>query len=357
MYINYSGMKSIVFACFVMMTTCFGRTQDSLPLSWTELALPDTNGQWLQPPQRIPARPVWGHANGIQVGLSPLPGPRGLLRIYTPYLGHNEVKMINFIAFEPIVEGETRRGFSELEISALDSVRGKRFWSADDSSCTDALSAVFPARGIVEKINGIETLTVFIFSETFNNGAKVYTRLRFYEDRPFELELTSYACMSSKKLDYFILTATMGNFARLRTLFLEDSIKSSLELWPDYTDIHFAPHDYTRKDEMITDNKGGVYFIAAPNEENPLDVEYAPGTNEHWKYYGKVAAQYWYCPDPHEKLYGLVNGRYVYWAGTSIIPGGISFENFELLEPFRNGGRYVFGVTPLCAEAFINKCH
>ena len=74
----------------------------------------------------------WGHADGLQLGLQPEFGPRGLLRIFAPYLGHPAERLVNFIAIEPIVAGQTERGFSELEMSALDGVRGKRFWSTDE---------------------------------------------------------------------------------------------------------------------------------------------------------------------------------------------------------------------------------
>ncbi len=321
--------------------------------SFEKLSLPEKNGIWICPAQDGPAQPIWGFSDGIRVGLAPMPGPRGLLRICTPYLGHEDDKMINFIALEPVVAGQKQRGFSELEMSALDDVRGKRFWSSNDSLCTSPLLAEFPANGVIEDIDGTETLTVFIFSEPFDEGAKVYVRLRFFENQPYEVELTAYARDDSQKLDYFILTATMGNFARLRTLYLDDSTKSALDIWPEYTDIHFTVHDVTPVDEMIKDLSGAAYFIAAPNEVNPQEAIYASDTNDHWKYYGEKATQYWYCPKPTSELNGLVNGRYTYWASRSPIPGGVSFENFEFKEPFLNGAKYVFGVSPLAPDKFI----
>lgn len=320
-----------------------------------ELAPVEKNGIWIQPAQGKPARPVWGHVNGIRVGIAPMPGPRGLLRIYTPYLGHEEGKMINFIAFEPVPEGEKRRGFSELEMSRLDQVRGKRFWSANGPDCKEPLPEILPASGIVEQVNGTECLTVYIFSERFNNGARVFSRMRFFENRPYEVELTTNVCADSGGLDKFILTATMGNFARLRTLYLAEGTKSSQDLWPEYRDIHFAPHDFTPVDEMIRDASGGAYFIASPDEKKPQHADYAADTNEHWKYYGGRATQYWYCPDPDPGLTGLVNGRYTYWASQSPIPGGISFENVELNAPFKQGERYIFGVSPVSPAKFIRK--
>jgi hypothetical protein len=37
----------------------------------------------------------------------------------------------------------------------------------------------------------------------------------------------------------------------------------------------------------------------------------------------------------------------MYWNSKSPIPGGVSFENFELVSPFRQGEEFVFSVeTP-----------
>ncbi len=44
-----------------------------------------------------------------------------------------------------------------------------------------------------------------------------------------------------------------------------------------------------------------------------------------------------------------VNGRGVYWASRSPIPGGISFENFEMVAPFQQGQEFWFGVEPMPA--------
>jgi hypothetical protein len=344
-----------ILSVIFLVTIVFQANALSPVKSWKELTPPEVNGNWVQPTQEKPAQPVWGHVNGIQVGLAPMPGPRGLLRIYTPYLGQPEGKMINFVALEPIPAGEEYRGLSELEMSELDGVRGKRFWSSDDSLQTNPLSEEFPARGVIRKINGVETLTVFIFSEPFKNGAKVYIRLRFFENRPYEIELSTYACRDSRKLKNFILTATMGNYARLRTVYLEGSTKSSVNLWPGYKETDFAPHIAYPLKKMIRNKNGYAYFIAAPNEKNPWEATYSPDTNQHWKYQGAIATQYWYSPKPDLSLEGLVNGRFAYWASKSPIPGGIAFENFELKEKFRNGATFIFGVCPGSPEDLINR--
>jgi len=41
-----------------------------------------------------------------------------------------------------------------------------------------------------------------------------------------------------------------------------------------------------------------------------------------------------------------VNGRTTYWGNSGKIPGGVSYENFELQAPFSVGQEFWFGVTP-----------
>ncbi|WP_114791945.1 hypothetical protein U0035_14855 [Niabella yanshanensis] len=335
--------------CFLLVYAAAGAQ------NWKELATPQKGTKWVRPSQGTPAQPVWGHSKGLQVGLSPFPGPRGLLRIYTPYLGHKEAEVMNFIAFEPIVKGDSHRGLSELEMSKLDNQRGKRFWSANDSLSTTPVPENAPATGIIEKTGGTETLTVYIFSEPFDNGATVYTRLRFYEHQPYEVEITTYAAPGSRALEHFIVTATMGNYARLRNLYLQPGTVSPQKLWPDYREDGFTPHAHFSQSSFIKDRNGRAYFIAAPDEKNPSEAIYANGTNDHWKYYGQKATQYWYSSHYSEKMEGLVNGRYTYWASQSPIPEGIAYENFELKAPFAQGNTYVFGVSPLAADKFVKN--
>lgn len=314
----------------------------------------ESKGNWIQP--NGPSAPlIWGHKDGIRVGLPPMPGPRGLIRVYAPYLGHKEDKMINFIALEPIVQGENQRGFSELEQSFVDGKKGKLFISSNHPDEINFSQAGQFASGVIKVQKGIETLTLYVHSEPFGNGAKPYVRVRFYSDKPYEIELTTFTQAGSAPLDHCILTATMGNYARLRDLFLEDTTLSSLAIWPEYNDVHFTDHHSVPSEQMLRGADGAVYFVAASNERDLSKVTYAENTNDHWRYYGKNATQYWRVDHPAKPFYGLVNGRYAYWASKAPIPGGISYENFELKRPFKNGQVAVFGVSPLKPEVFVKQ--
>jgi len=322
--------------------------------AYKELHPPKENGIWIQPSEEGPAQPVWGFANGIQIGLAPMPGPRGLLRIYTPYLGHKDGTMINFIAVEPIPKGSVFRGLSELEMSSLDSVRGKRMWSSDTPTAVTSRDERYPAKGVITKENGFESLSFYVFVEPFDNGTKVFLRVRFYENKPYEVELSTFVYEGAPEPEYCILTATMGNYARLRNLYLGKEVINSGVIWPDYRESAFTEHESFAVSRMIRDREKRPYFIAAPDEKHPQKADYDASTVNHWKYYGKKATQYWYVPGDESGLEGLVNGRYAYWASTSPIPGGIAYENFELKQGFRNGQTFVFGVTPLNPKKFIH---
>jgi hypothetical protein len=66
-----------------------------------------------------------------------------------------------------------------------------------------------------------------------------------------------------------------------------------------------------------------------------------------WDYHSAKVTQYWRKPadEIHPDLVCAANGRYTYWLSQRPIPGGISFENLELREPFRSGQTFGFGFT------------
>ena len=303
-----------------------------------------SEGPWL----RADGVPRWGHRDGIRIGIPPLPGPRGLLRVYTPYLDHPPERLVNFIAVEPIAQGRAERGFSELEPSMLDpGERGKRMWAADDpDAAAHPDPSAGPARGVVAEIDGVETLTVWIGVERFDEGADVRVRVRFAADRPHEVEVAGFANEGSVPLAHLVLTATMGNWARLRVLRLADRIVTPADLWPGFTGTAFTEHGRFGLAELIRDG-GAAIVEAVGDEEDPWSVEYAPDTADHWRFLGRRSVQRWRVDDPHPELEARVNARWAYWASTSPIPGGPAFENVEIVEPFRQGAAFRFSGVPV----------
>ena len=250
------------------------------------------------------------------------------------------------------MERQTERGFSELESSALDGVRGKRFWSTDEFDATEQATATMPApaAGVVGAVSGVERLTFYVHSEPFDNGAIVSVRVRFRADRPHEVALAAFARTGSAPLAMCVLTATMGNFARLRCLHLRDRIVTPAQLWPGFGGDHFAEHARFGLDELTRTADGGVEVIATPDEPRPHEADYAEGTAEHWKYFGSLAAQGWRVERPDPALEVLVNARAAYWASSHPIPGGASFENFEVVQPFADGQEATFWIEPCVSQ-------
>jgi hypothetical protein len=295
---------------------------------------------WVLPATDGPAQPVWGIKGGVHVGLWPAPGPRGLIRIYTPYLGQPERQPLNFVAVEPIVDG--RRGFSELEHSAWDNAQGKRAWqtAALDSSPEPGVPWLPQPPDISP--DG-QTMSFTLCFEPFNNGAQTMVGVLLDKRKPHEVVLRTFAAKDSAPMQQFILTATMGNYARLRKIHLEDKTLSAAMLWPkdERARNGFEPHREWGADALRRDGDSAL-LLAEPDEASPENAEYSAGTPPWWPYRGTRAAQFWktrVC----EKLVGRVNARRTYWATDSPIPGGVAFENMEFAAPFAQGMEFVFG--------------
>jgi hypothetical protein len=238
-----------------------------------------------------------------------------------------------------------RKGFSELEPSRLDGVRGKRIW-AEGSAAPGSVGTNLVAGTLSMPAPGVEQLEVTLRVAKFDNGAHVRLVVSQRSDAPDEIQFVIHAEPDSAAMDYCILTATMGNMARTRLLWLRDEIVSSLKLYPDYRDTGFAQHTFYPLGRLHRTASGDVLVEVTTDEENPAAAFPFPGTR-HWYYSGSKVTQYWKKPRGvfRDDLYAAVNARYTYWQSSQPIPGGIAFENFELRERFHEGQRFIFGIT------------
>ncbi len=290
---------------------------------------------------------VWGVKGGLQFALHPggftrgVGGPRGLIRIGYPTRTNGGYDLINFLAVEPVVNG--RKGLSELEKSSIDGRQGKMFWAGETATGTNVHLV---AGEISSHAPGLEQLSVTVAVERFENGAHVRLKLAQRSDAPDELRVTIEAQPDSKPIESCVITATMGNKARARIVQLRDGPISSLQLYPAYRGRDFAPHRFFALNQLLRTDQGDVFVPMMTDEEHPGAVQ-PFGRPHFWDYPGVKVTQYWRKPvaGVTDKLTCVVNGRFVYWGSRQPIPGGISFENFELREPFQSGQTVIFGVT------------
>jgi hypothetical protein len=238
--------------------------------------------------------------------------------------------------------------YSELEPSRLDpDQNGKRLWV--DLSSYD--KANLPT-GTLERFPGernrpaIERLSVQIDVERFSaNNAHVHLIASIDSDHPDELRLSVYQDNDSPAIEELALTATMGNYERLRRLWLRRCVVDSRELMGSYTGDAFTdPPDYPLND-MLRTGDGDAIVFATTNEEKPSSF---PGTpSGHWHYPLPKLTQYWRVPahDIQPDLRVRINGRRVYWASHDVVPGGIAYENFDVRQRYVPGQSFLFGVT------------
>ncbi len=290
---------------------------------------------------------AWGFRRGIQVGIWPADveasgtgGPRGLLRIGYPILADGKQGLVNFIAVEPVVGG--KRGYSELERSATDGRPGRAFWSSRSKAPPSE-----PNPGTVTQMHGFQRLEVPLSVERFDNGARPTLLLQFDSNRPDEVRLVVRAAPDSAPMDACILTATMGNYERLRRLWLGDDIVSPSQLWPEFEGDEFTEDRTFPSERLFCSCTGDLLVCATCDEEDPGLAPTDPRA-PHWAYRGLFpVTQYWRKPagDWSMRTRVRVNARRVYWADRVPIPHGPAFENFELVEPFAPGQVFIFGIT------------
>ena len=290
-------------------------------------------------------QPVWGVRGGLLWALAPAgfrsQEPRGLIRLGYPNLPGKAYDLINFIAVEPVVSG--RRGFSELEPSQLDGMPGKRIWA--DAAGSAVTNGLVPGQ-LRKSPDGQEELQLELRVEKFENGAHVRLLARQCSARPDEIQLSVFQEPDSAPLEYCILTATMGNMARTRQLWLAGAVVSSRKLFRDFTDKGFTAHPEYSLSALHRTDTGGVLVALTTDEEDPSSVYPFP-SSQLWHYAGCKVTQYWAktAGSFREDLSAVVNGRYTYWRSSRPIPGGVAFENFELRERFHNGQTSIFGIT------------
>jgi hypothetical protein len=331
--------------------------------------------RWIRPSNAYD-KPVWGVRNGLVFSIWPAAvntekknsegGPRGLIRIGYEYKG--AIYLINFIAIEPVVNGKME--FSEISPSQVDGKWGKLMWAGDQAQA----GRYFPGaitRGVISHPDtaspGTEELSLYIFMERFLNGAHPYLKVSIRSDRPEEICFELFHHAGSTPMERCAITATMGNYSRLRLLHLKDRVVNAKELYKDYHDIDFIEKEKYPAQQMAR-NKNGDLIAVAETDESFASLSSWPQTPQYqarwsWRYqpFFKVT-QYWRKEAARydSSLHVRVNGRATYWSGGSRdksryinIPGGAAFENFELREKYYEGQQFHFGISRKTAQELL----
>jgi hypothetical protein len=317
-------------------------------LALSGLAACAQDSAWIRPLKSTDA-PMWGRRDGVVFWLHAGDTlPRGLIRVGIFKAGESEPRLLNFIAVEPIVAGPGKRfdrlAFSELEMSTLDpGQRGKRMW-VDSAEGPEAF------RGKLETLHTgkatVERLSVRIDVERFTaSGAHVFLLASVDSDHPDQLRLSVFAEKDSPPIEELTVTATMGNYERLRRLWLADGIIDSRQLFAGYTGDAFIEKASYPLGRMLRTDDGGAIVFCTPSESDPGST---PGNSTaHWPYLLPRYTQYWLVPgdDVQPDLRTRVNARRVYWKSQVPVLGGIAFENFEVRERYVAGQTFIFGVS------------
>jgi hypothetical protein len=274
----------------------------------------------------------WTVRNGLTIALQPDDlrpdgSPRGLIRIGLPLRPESrEPRLLNFVAVEPVTM-DGRRGLSELEISPSEHKHGLAMWYDKPVETKDYLR-----------------LTIRM--DRFVNGAHPYVVAELDVHRPNEVRFEVYAEPDSAPMRQCILTSTMGNYERLRMLHLKDRTVSASELIPDALGDAFSRHVTFPLSEMKRDADGAI-VEATGNEADPRILSNEIRRVDWWAYPGVAFTQYWRQPNPVDgDLQVAVNAREKYYGQDLPIPGGKSFENFELNAAFHPGQVFIYGVRP-----------
>ncbi|MDP9077911.1 MAG: hypothetical protein M3O71_10840 [Bacteroidota bacterium] len=333
--------------------------------------------QWIRPDNEK-SPPVWGIHGGMVIGLWPAEveagrpgkegGPRGLLRIGYEYLG--AVYLINYIAIEPVVNGDME--FSEVSPSRVDGKWGKFLWATDKPD-VGSFTPYANTRGTITYPDpqnaAIEQLSFFICMEKFNYGAHPYLKVTIRSDKPGELGLQIFNQPGSATMERCALTATMGNYSRLRLLYLKDRVIDSRKLFAGYDDIDFIEKEPHPASQMLK-NKHGDLMVCAESNESFNELSAWPQQPDYlnkwgWRYrpFYKLT-QYWRVDSAgyDSSLQVRVNGRVKYWGAENpdksaytAVPGGPAFENFELRENYHPGQKFYFGLTRKSAGELIDE--
>jgi hypothetical protein len=169
--------------------------------------------------------------------------------------------------------------------------------------------------------------------------------------------LQAFHAPDSAPIRMCVLTATMGNYARLRCAHLAGGqVLNSREVWPNYKGNDFTPFQEVPLKRLARTADRGVIVPMTCEEAEPA-ANWPLGPDIWWRWRYEKVTQYWRAEagKSGDDLAFAANGRFVYWSSNLEIPGGIAFENTELRQAYRPGQAVYFGVTRRTPQQLLEE--
>jgi hypothetical protein len=146
-------------------------------------------------------------------------------------------------------------------------------------------------------------------------------------------------------------------------------VVNSADLYKGYNEIDFIEKESYGAAQLWKAGNGDLIAIAESDEDFkslsswPQEKNYLDRAG--WRYRPNLKlSQYWRkdASEYDSSLALRVNGRAKYWSVGSRnqqdyvnIPGGPSFENFELREKYHSGQKLYYGITRKTARQFLKE--
>jgi hypothetical protein len=293
--------------------------------------------------------PLWGIKGGIVVGIHPgrlswsddNGGPRGLFRL--GYENAGALRFVNFMAVNPVTRsgGNLRPNGSEMMKSPSDGKAGIKFYPypADYLNHPDRYDKR-PSADLAAEVlfrNGRQILTWGIKTEKFPNGTVCFFVMSIDEKKPTEVRIVSYVLKGKSNVESLILSATFGNITRLRKAYMKKETIHTEDLFPKDYGRGFSPVELFGPHEIPKDRRGDLVFAVGPDEKRPWETAPYPHPTKLLQYYRKPQGSW------TGDIRALLNARTKFWNSFKKIPGGNSYENIGIVEPFKNGQAFSYG--------------
>ncbi len=310
---------------------------------------------FVTPGQMNPSiRREWGFREGIRIRLSDhsLPSTkaaRGMIHIVHTGTRLSKRWSLNPLVIKPRVDGQKNDTDSTIDPgSKPDGNPGLELTTSDSMSPPEnswqAAKGVFSDDG--------NTLRLFVHCERFSGGAQPIIEVRFDAQYPDRVGFRVHAGADSAEMNECVLSTIRGSFAQLRQLHLADEVKTTSQLFPQWSEetesssTEFSPWKTFPGDLFpLVDDEPFRRVRLTTDVADYSKVKYSAAVVKDWQYKGLPARQSWLFPAETPVTVAL-RARSNYRDGNGPIPGGPALEDFELRMPLQPDRWIWYEVVP-----------